>query len=127
MDSIFASCCTSEKDLVSYISYMGLECGFPVHVYQGVYSSDSTPFSDKGVPSVSFARFAPPNTGTIHNSYDTMAVMSGEQMVEDIDFLNAFTERMANAKQCPVAREIPEKMKEKLDYYLCRKRDPETK
>ena len=48
--------------------------------------------------------------------------MKGEQMAEDIDFLIAFTERMANAKRCPVAREMPENMKEKLDIYLARKR-----
>ena len=101
---------------------MANELGFPVSPYQDVYSSDSTPFADRGVPAVSFARIAPHNTATIHNSYDTAAVMSGEQMVQDIDFLLAFTDRMANAKRCPVAREIPDNMKEKLDEYLCRKR-----
>ena len=47
-------------------------------------------------------------------------------MVSDIDFLIAFTDRMANAKRCPVAREMPENMVKKLDEYLCRKR-PEKK
>ena len=89
---------------------------------QDVYSSDSTPFADHGVPAVSFARIAPRNTATIHNSYDTLALMSGAQMAEDIDFLIAFSDRMANAAFCPVAREIPENMKQKLDEYLCRKR-----
>ena len=123
----FIACCTSEEKLVHYIQYFGSELGFGIAARDGVYSSDSTPFADKGVPAVSFARIAPNNTATIHNSYDTLAVMKAERLAKDIDFLNAFTERMANAKQCPVAREIPEKMKEKLDYYLCRKRDPETK
>ena len=118
----FIACCTTEEPLVNYISYLAKECGFPVKAYQDVYSSDSTPFADKGVPAVSFARIAPPNAATIHNSYDTIAVMSGEQMVRDIDFLVAFTDRMANAKYCPVAQEIPDNMKEKLDEYLCRKR-----
>lgn len=120
----FAACCTTEEAAVTYIKYMANEVGFPVHVYQDVYSSDSTPFADKGVPAISFARWAPHNTATIHNSYDTMAVMSGRQMVEDIGFLAAFTGRMANAVRCPVAREIPENMKEKLDVYLTRKRAP---
>ena len=71
---------------------------------------------------MSFARLAPPNTGTIHNSYDTIALMSGEQMVQDIEFLVAFSDRMANAVKMPVAKEIPENMKEKLDEYLTRKR-----
>ena len=75
---------------------------------------------------MSFARIAPSNTATIHNSYDTVAVMSGEQMAQDIDFLVAFADRMVNAAYCPVARQMPENMKEKLDNYLCRKR-PEGK
>jgi hypothetical protein len=32
----------------------------------------------KGVPVVSFARIAPKNTATIHNSYDTLAVMKAD-------------------------------------------------
>ena len=119
----FITCCTCEEKLVHYITYLGSELGFPITGRQDVYSSDSTPFADKGVPAVSFARMAPHNTATIHNSYDTMAVMSGEQMAADIDFLNAFTSRMANAVRCPVDRKMPDNMKDKLDIYLCRKRD----
>lgn len=119
----FIACCTSEDKLVHYIQYMSQEEGFGMSVSQGVYSSDSTPFADKGVPAVSFARIAPNNTATIHNSYDTMAVMKMEHMDKDIAFIVKFAERMANAKCCPVGKEIPENMKEELDVYLARKRD----
>ena len=108
-----------------YISYFAMEKGFGIQTRQDVYSSDSTPFADAGVPAISFARIAPNNTATIHNSYDTLAVMSGRQMVEDIAFLIAFTDRMVNAARCPVERTIPENMKEKLDIYLNRKRAPQ--
>lgn len=118
----FIACCTAEDKLVSYIEYLSDELGFGVSAKQDVYSSDSTPFADKGVPALSFARIAPSNTATIHNSYDTKAVMKASQMAKDIDFINAFSDRMANAVRCPVSREIPEKMKEELDYYLTRKR-----
>ena len=119
----FIACSTGEEKLVHYISYMGSELGFGIESRQGVYSSDSTPFADKGIPAVSFARIAPQNTATIHNSYDTVALMMGEHMAGDIEFITAFTARMACAARCPVAREIPDNMKEKLDVYLCRKRD----
>jgi len=122
----FIYCVTGEEKLCHYISYLGDELGFPITGRQDVYSSDSTPFADKGVPAVSFARIAPQNTATIHNSYDTLAVMKGEQMAEDIEFLIAFTGRMANAVRCPVAKEIPDNMKDKLDIYLCRKRAPKN-
>lgn len=122
----FIACCSSEEKLVHYIEYLSNMEGFGIKARQDVYSSDSTPFADKGVPSLSFARIAPNNTATIHNSYDTAKVMSAAQMLEDIDFINTFVENMVNAKQCPVSKEIPETIKEKLDYYNCRKRDPKT-
>ena len=117
------ACCTSEDKLVSYLDYFALEQGRGIRAYQDVYSSDSTPFADKGIPAVSFARIAPPPTATIHNSYDTMAVMKMEHMQADIDFICAFASRMANAVRMPVARKMPDNMKDKLDIYLCRKRD----
>ncbi|MBP3655967.1 MAG: Zn-dependent exopeptidase M28 [Clostridia bacterium] len=119
----FIACCTAEEKLVHFIEYLASIEGFGVKARQGVYSSDSTPFADKGVPAVSFARIAPQNTATIHNSYDTLAVMKADQLAKDVDFLVRFTDMMANAARCPVSREIPEKMKDKLDIYLTRKRD----
>jgi hypothetical protein len=118
----FIACCTSEEALVSYIKYMGSELGFGCNAYQDVYSSDSTPFADNGIPAVSFARIAPGNTATIHNSYDTPKVMSAKQMEKDMQFIEAFVTRMAQSVQCPVERKMPDNMKEKLDEYLTRKR-----
>ena len=118
----FIACCTAEEALVHYINYYASEYGFGITTRQDVYSSDSTPFADKGIPAVSFARIAPNNTATIHNSYDTMAVMKGEQMESDIDFITSFACRMANACRCPVDKKIPDNMKDKLDIYLTRKR-----
>lgn len=119
----FIACVTGEEKLCHYVEYMASELGFGIKVNQDVYSSDSTPFADKGVPAVSFARLASGNCATIHNSYDTQAVMSPRQMVEDIDFLISFVDRMANARRMPVAKEMPDNMKEKLDIYLFRKRE----
>ena len=118
----FIACCSSEKTLTSYLSYMGKELGFGISAYQDVYSSDSTPFADKGVPAVSFARISPREAATIHNSYDTAKSMKAENLQMDIGFISAFAERMANAACCPVERTIPDNIKEKLDEYLCRKR-----
>lgn len=120
----FIACCTSEEKLVHFIEYFGSVEGFGLKANQDVYSSDSTPFADKGVPAVSFARIAPNNTATIHNSYDTRKVMKMEHMQKDIAFIARFVDTMANAKHCPVDKEMPEKMKEELDYYLTRKRKP---
>ena len=118
----FIACVSAEEKLSHYISYMAAEVGFPVASKTGVYSSDSTPFADKGIPAVSFARIAGGNVAPIHCRYDLKDVMSMEQLQRDIDFLAIFTNRFANAAVCPVAREIPEDIKKQLDEYLFRKR-----
>lgn len=122
----FHACVSGEEKLVHYIEYFANELGFGMGVKQGVYPSDSTPMADGGIPAISFARSAPGNTGTIHNRYDTTAIVNPEQLLKDIAFIRAFTDRMANAVRMPVKREIPENLKERLDEYLCRKRPKEV-
>ena len=118
----FIACASAEEKLAHYISYMAAETGFPVAAETGVYSSDSTPFADKGIPAVSFARLAGGTVAPIHCRYDVKEIMSMEQLQKDIDFLNLFTDRFTNAAVCPVKREIPEDVKKQLDEYLFRKR-----
>ena len=103
---------------------MGAELGFPVSARVGVYSSDSTPFADKGVPAVSLARAAGA-VAPIHCRYDTAEVLSMGQLLRDTAFIAEFTRRMAQAVRCPVSREIPDSVKKDLDEYLFRKRKPE--
>ena len=122
----FNAVCTSEERLMHFIEYLSSLSGFSLKARQDVYSSDSTPFADKGVPAVSFARLAPHNTATIHNRYDTLKVMSAAQLARDIDFISAFVDAMANARHFPVKREMPDRMKDKLDVYLARKRDKDA-
>lgn len=113
---------SAEERLAGYLKYMGAELGFPVEAKIGVYSSDSTPFADKGVPALSFARLAGGNAAPIHCRYDLPEVLSMARMEQDIAFIAAFTKRMANSAVCPVSREIPEKVRTELDEYLFRKR-----
>ena len=54
--------------------------GFPVESRTGLYSSDSTPFADQGVPALSFARDASRNVAPIHCRYDLKEVLSMEQL-----------------------------------------------
>ena len=122
----FIACVSAEEKLAHYISYMGAELGFAVAPRVGVYSSDSTPFADKGVPALSFARLASETFAPIHCRYDTPAVLDEGRLLRDIDFIAEFTRRMACAAVCPVSRELPEKVKTELDEYLARKRKPEA-
>ena len=116
---------SAEEKLVHYLEYRSALTGWGMNARQDIYSSDSTPFADHGVPALSFARIAPKNQATIHNRYDTKAVLSEAQMSADIDFITDFTRSMADAAKCPVSREIPEAVRTKLDEYLLRKRKKE--
>ena len=119
----FISCVTAGERMSGYISCLSNELGFQNDVYRDVYSSDSTPFADKNIPAVSFARIAPGTMAGYHDRYDNLDCMSGDQMVEDFEFVLAFAKRMAAAKRCPFPREMPEDMRKKLDHYLGIKRN----
>lgn len=118
----FIACVSAEEKLEHYIAYMAAEVGFPIAARSGIYSSDSTPFADKGIPAVSFARIAHTIIVPIHSRYDLKDVLSMKQLQKDINFLSDFTERLAKASVCPVSRQIPDNIKTELDEYLFRKR-----
>ena len=122
----FISCVSAEEKLLHFIEYYCALRGWGMFGRQDVYSSDSTPFADRGVPALSFARIAPQSQATIHNRYDTKTLLSESQLEADIGFLSDFTCAMADAVKCPVAREIPDSVKTKLDEYLLRKRKKEN-
>ena len=118
----FIACISAEEKLLHYLEYRCALAGWGLSARQDVYSSDSTPFADHGVPALSFARIAPKSQATIHNRYDTKTLLSEDQLSRDIDFTADFTLSMADAVKCPVSREIPDNVKTKLDEYLLRKR-----
>ena len=112
---------TSDISLVHFTDYFAKIKGFPMECSQGVYSSDSTPFADAGVPAVSFARITTSGTGVIHCRYDVIERLNEAMLLEDIAFIQDYVEEMANAYVIPVVREMPDNMKEELDKYLGRK------
>ncbi len=118
----FICCVSAEEALVHFIRYFSAMRGWGIEARADVYSSDSTPFADAGVPALSFARIAPSGQSNIHSRYDTAALLSDVQIREDSAFVAAFTAQLADAVCFPVSREIPENVKEKLDEYLLRKR-----
>lgn len=118
------ACCTTENSLPSYISYLGKEIGVAISAKQGVYSSDSTPFADKGVPSVSFARISPEGGAEIHSRKDIISPLSPKAFDSSLKIITIFAERIVNSVCFPIERSIPNNMKEELDYYMLRKERP---
>ena len=118
------ACSTAENSLVSYIDYVGKEVGVSVASYQGVYSSDSTPFADKGVPATSFCRASAQGGATIHSRKDVLDHMSHEAFDSSLKLITAVADRLVNAHTFPIPRNIPDNMKLELDYYNLRKERP---
>ena len=108
----------AENALVDYVEYVSNEISFPIVVRQDIYSSDSIPFSDKGVPAINLMRFGRPGAAHIHDRYDTMSFISRESLEKTYMFLEFLSNKLINANTFPVKREIPENIKKKIDEYL---------
>lgn len=112
---------TAEEKLVSYLEYFIKIGGYSAQVKQGIYSSDSIPFADSGVPGVNFSRDGAPGAAYIHNRYDTLDFLSAEGLVKTTRNVLAFGESVINAKVFPVEKTIPQNMVEEVEKYLYKK------
>ena len=111
---------TADVSLQHMIDYLSAETGFPIMTTQDVYSSDSTPFADKGVPAISFARFGANGTAPGHNRYDLLEHLSAETLERTTAFIQLFADRIVGGVDFPVPREMPENMLEAIDNYMRR-------
>ena len=112
---------TAGEELVHYLDYFTKVRGFSAEVVQDIYSSDSIPFADSGVPAVNFCRNGAPGAAFIHDRFDTLSFLSAEALEKTARCVLAFASEMANAAAFPVKREIPKNMVEKVEKYLYKK------
>ena len=111
----------AEEDLVKYISYASKIHGHSAKVEQRIYSSDSIPFADSGVPAVNFCRFGAQGAAYIHDRFDTLDFLSAEALEKTARYVLAFSWGMVNAAAFPVKREIPKNIVEEVEKYLYKK------
>ena len=109
---------TADPALVSQIEYLAREMGRYVHVTQDIHSSDSTPFADRGVPTASFARAG---RAAGHSRRDLYMPLGERAIARQQEFMRAFAERLIQAEEFPVPREIPQTMKDGIARYFRRK------
>ena len=114
---------TSESCLVDYVNYMACDTGFSINVKQDIYSSDSIPFADKGIPAINFCRFGPQGAAFIHNRHDVIDYLSADSLEATAKFVYEFTKRIESTNIFPVPRTMPANMVEKVDNYLAKKKD----
>ena len=114
---------TGEEELVSAIRYLYKTIGYPMTVRQDIYSSDSIPFADKGIPGVNVIRTCPQGGSQIHCRRDVIDILSPEAFENTCNFLATFSDKLVNSVYFPVVKKMPDNMVEKIDKYLLKKKD----
>lgn len=111
----------AEEGLVNYIQYANQVRGISAEVQQRIYSSDSIPFADSGVPAVNFTRFGAQGAAFIHDRFDTLSFLSAEMLEKTAKSVLVFAKDMVNAAAFPVKKEIPKNIVEEVEKYLYKK------
>ena len=102
--------------------------GYAVDVKQDIYSSDSIPFADKGIPAINFIRFGHQTGGAfIHCRHDVIKYLSAPSLERTTRFVLDYSAEVINSVAFPVERVVPTEMVEKVDKYLFKKELAEAK
>ncbi len=105
---------------VGYVDGLMRELGVACDAKLDIYSSDSIPFADKGVPAVNLCRFGAPGANYIHDRRDNLKSKYIDERALDITLQQALflTDRVANAAAFSISRDISPEIKTKVDEYL---------
>lgn len=112
---------TGEEKLVHFAEYMSKICALPAAVRQGIYSSDSIPFADSGIPAINFSRDGAPGAAYIHNRFDTLSFLSAEALEKTTRLVLEISRALINGRVFPVERTVPQNMVEEVEKYLYKK------
>ena len=117
----------AEESLCNMLEFYSKEVCFPLTIKQSIYSSDSIPFSDKGIPTVNFLRIGAPGSVEIHNRYDILETLSPKTLYNTMKFIQDFSEKIINSHILPVPRKIPENIVKDIDKYLRKENSKDQK
>jgi aminopeptidase YwaD len=108
---------------VGYVDALMCEMGTACDVKLDIYSSDCIPFADHGVPCVNLCRFGAPGADYIHDRRDHLKSGYLDERALGITLEQALylSRRVVNAAEFPIAREISEEIRGKVDEYLFKK------
>ncbi len=103
--------------LTNSVKLLSKETGIVFEVKEGVYSSDGTPLSAVGIPSVSFSRRSGIDI-MMHSVEDTIEYLSPDALELQGRFIEEWMTRYASdAAAFPFEREIPEKLRDEIKKY----------
>ena len=105
---------------VGYVDALMKEAGIACETRLDIYSSDSVPFADKGVPAINLCRFGAPGANYIHDRRDNLKSRYIDERALDITLQQALvlSKRVVNAAAFPIERKISDEIKKKVDEYL---------
>lgn len=110
------------KDATAHADAFMKRNGYAVGVTQDIYSSDSIPFADKGIPAINFIRFGHQIGGAfIHCRHDVIDYLSPKSLERTTKFILEYADEVINSVVFPVERTVPSEMVEKVDKYLAKK------
>jgi len=109
---------TGDKSLQHMVDYMAKEIGFRFKSRNDIYSSDGSPFSFNGVPSINFMKFSARGGASIHDRYDIFDTMDVESFEATTNFVQMFADKLNSFAHWPISRDIPEDVKKKLKKYM---------
>jgi aminopeptidase YwaD len=103
--------------LTNSVKLLSRETGTVFDVKEGVYSSDGTPLSAVGIPSVSFSRRSGIDI-MMHSVEDTIEYLSPDALELQGRFIEEWMTRyVSEAAAFPFEREIPEKLRDEIKKY----------
>jgi len=107
-------------ELTASVKLLAKETGVFFDVKEDVYSSDGTPISAVGVPSVSFSRRAPTNL-LMHSTEDSIRWLNPQAIQAQGEFIELFMKRyVANSAGFPFEWKVPDDQKKKIEEYFKR-------
>ena len=112
---------TAGEDLLHFTQYFMKTKGHPVEVSKGIYSSDSVPFADAGIPAINFSRDGAEGGAFIHCRNDVIDYLSPQALADTASYVLDYADTLVNAVVFPVEREIPEDIRKEIDQYLSKK------
>jgi len=103
--------------LTNSVKLLSREIGTVFDVKEGVYSSDGTPLSAVGIPSVSFSRRSGIDI-MMHSVEDTIEYLSPDALELQGRFIEEWMTRyVSDAAAFPFERAIPEKLRDEINKY----------
>ncbi len=118
----FVSFSCADEETAEELKAFAKKKRFPTEVRHGIRSSDCVSFAYYGVPSVSFARYAPSGYPPIHTRYDTPDLVDPSVLKKDIDYITSFTRHVLNSDEFPKGRNISQTVQQALKDYARNKK-----